>query len=249
MDKKYLTSSNMKNPSSKQASYIYAERKKIPHIHIINDDFVNQIGFIRTLPNTVIVTDPPFNIGYHYKNYKDKMDQSDYYKMIADVVRMFPSVIILYPESLHRLSIECGKAPNRIVSWVYNSNTARQHRDIAFYGIDPNFKNVIQPYKNPNDKRIKERIGRGLMGCKIYDWWNVNQVKNVSKDKTKHPCQMPIEVMKNVVAMLPDNSTVVDIFMGSGTTAEACIDLGYDFVGVEIDEDYYKIAKNRINAG
>jgi len=87
------------------------------------------------------------------------------------------------------------------------------------------------------------------MGCKIYDWWNVNQVKNVSKDKTKHPCQMPIEVMKNVVAMLPDNSTVVDIFMGSGTTAQACIDLGYDFVGVEIDESYYNIAKNRINAG
>jgi DNA modification methylase len=59
---------------------------------------------------------------------------------------------------------------------------------------------------------------------------------------------MPIEVMKNIVALLPKDSTIVDTFMGSGTTAQACIDLGYDFVGCEIDEKYFEIAKQRINA-
>lgn len=85
-------------------------------------------------------------------------------------------------------------------------------------------------------------------GGRLYDWWNVNQVKNVSKDKTSHPCQMPIDVMKNIIATIPDDSTIVDPFMGSGTTAEACIDMGYDFVGIEIDEVYYNLAKKRINA-
>ena len=168
--------------------------------------------------------------------------------MLSDLISLFPSVIIHYPEALHRLSIESGLTPNRVVSWVYNSNTARQHRDIAFYRIEPDFTSVKQPYKNLNDKRIQERISRGLEGGRLYDWWNVNQVKNVSKDKTKHPCQMPIEVMKNIVASLPPDSTIVDTFMGSGTTAEACIDLGYDFVGIEIDKEYFEIAKARINA-
>jgi DNA modification methylase len=83
----------------------------------------------------------------------------------------------------------------------------------------------------------------------MYDWWNVNQVKNVSKDKTKHPCQMPLEVMKNIISTLPENKIVFDPFMGSGPTALACIELGYDFIGCEINEEYYEIAKSRINVG
>lgn len=59
---------------------------------------------------------------------------------------------------------------------------------------------------------------------------------------------MPLEVMKNIVAMLPINSIIFDPFMGSGTTALACIELGYDFIGCEIDPEYYEIAKERINA-
>ena len=141
-----------------------------------------------------------------------------------------------------------GIVPDRVCSWVYNSNTARQHRDIAYYKISPDFKNVIQPYKNINDKRIQARIAKGILGGRLYDWWNVNQVKNVSKDKTNHPCQMPIEVMKNIIATLPNDCIIFDPFMGSGTTAIACIQLGYDFIGCEIDVEYYKIAKNRIYA-
>jgi site-specific DNA-methyltransferase (adenine-specific) len=59
---------------------------------------------------------------------------------------------------------------------------------------------------------------------------------------------MPLEVMKNIVAMLPIDSIIFDPFMGSGTTALACIELGYDFIGCEIDKDYYEIAKERIGA-
>ena len=58
---------------------------------------------------------------------------------------------------------------------------------------------------------------------------------------------MPLEVMKNIISTLPENSVIFDPFMGSGTTALACIDLGYDFIGCEIDRNYYEIAKQRIN--
>lgn len=140
------------------------------------------------LDNTIIVSDPPFNIGYHYGKFKDKLPEDKYYKWIANIFSSAPSVVVHYPESLYRLSYYMGIFPEKVVSWVYNSNTPKQHRDIAFFGVKPDFNKVRQPYKNPNDKRIRERIANGSKGGKLYDWWEVNQVKNVSKDKTLHPC-------------------------------------------------------------
>lgn len=196
-------------------------------------------------PSAIIVSDPPFNIGYHYRAYSDSLKDDDYWELMGNVFGMAPSVVIHYPESLHRLSMQLGKIPERVVSWVYNSNTAKQHRDIAFYGITPDFRKVRQPYKNPNDKRIRERIKNGHKGGRLYDWWNVNQVKNVSKDKTSHPCQMPLKVMTNIIGILPE-AVIIDPFAGSGTTGIACKELGRDFVGIEVDKEYADLARRRI---
>lgn len=205
------------------------------------------LDIINSLDFDVIITDPPFNIGYHYKTYKDKMKEEEYYNMLAKIIGDKPAVIIHYAEQLHKLSIKLGKAPEKVVSWVYNSNTGKQHRQIAFYGIKPDFRKVTQPYKNLNDKRIQKRIAEWKTGAKLYDWWNINQVKNVSKEKTEHPCQMPLEVMSNIVGILPDNITILDPFMGSGTTGVACKKYNKDFIGIEMDEKYFNIAKSRIN--
>lgn len=196
----------------------------------------------------VIVTDPPFNVGYHYNQYKDNMDEGEYFEWLEAVLtcRGLPFVVIHYPEALYKLSFQVGLFPNRVISWVYNSNTARQHRDIAFFGVQPNFNKVKQPYKNPNDKRIKERIAKGILGCKLYDWWNINQVKNVSKKGLTHPCIMPVEVMKNIIGVLPSDYIIIDPFLGSGTTGIAAKELGRDFIGCELNEEYFNEAYNRI---
>lgn len=208
----------------------------------------NNILSTLDLTNCIMVSDPPFNIGYHYSSYSDNMKEDEYYEWIGCTFSKCPSVIVHYPESLYKLSFQMGIFPERVVSWVYNSNTAKQHRDIAFFGVKPNFNQVKQPYKNPNDKRIKERIARGVTGSKLYDWWNINQVKNVSKGKNGiiHPCVMPLEVMKNIVGILPKGYTIVDPFMGSGTTGVACKNLNRNFIGIELDKNYFEIAKKRI---
>lgn len=143
---------------------IYREQLKVPNIHFINDDFHNHINDIEQIKNVVVVTDPPFNIGYHYGEYDDNMNDTEYYTMLVDILNRFPSVIIHYPEALHRLSHESGQIPQKVCSWVYNSNTGKQHRDIAWYGVKPVFTNAWQPYKNPTDKRIQERIAKGARG-------------------------------------------------------------------------------------
>ena len=60
---------------------------------------------------------------------------------------------------------------------------------------------------------------------------------------------MPLEVMKNIIGILPEDYTILDPFMGSGTTGVACKLLGRDFIGIELDKKYFKIAEQRINNG
>lgn len=76
----------------------------------------------------------------------------------------------------------------------------------------------------------------------------MNQVKNVSREKTAHPCQMPLEVMNDVVGWISDidGATVIDPFAGSGTTCVACESRGIPWVAIEIDPSYCQIIQQRI---
>lgn len=59
---------------------------------------------------------------------------------------------------------------------------------------------------------------------------------------------MPLKVMENIIGILPNDYVIVDPFMGSGTTGIACKNLNRDFIGIEIDTEYYEIAKKRIES-
>ena len=217
-----------------------------------NIEVMKSQTFLEAIKNKTccIVTDPPFNVGYHYNEYKDKRDEKDYFEWLALIFDLygFPFVVIHYPEALYKLAFQVGLFPEKVCSWVYNANTPRQHRDVAYFGVKPDLSKVKQPYKNPTDKRIAERIANGIAGGALYDWWEISQVKNVSLDKTNHPCQMPLEVMKNVIGILPEGLTIIDPFMGSGTTGMACKELGRNFIGIELNEDYYELSKTRIES-
>lgn len=240
-----MTPSN--RPTLVSCTAIDATAATLPDYLLINADCREAVQrILETNRDIIVVSDPPFNIGYHYGKYADKMKEDEYFEMLAALFGQTPSAVIHYPEALHKLSCKMGKCPERVVSWVYNSNTLRQHRDIAFYDVKPDFNAVRQPYKNPTDKRIKQRIAEGKTGAKLYDWWNVNQVKNISKEKTIHPCQMPLEVMKNIIGILPPDAIILDPFMGSGTTGVACAELGRKFIGIEMDTDYFRVAEQRI---
>ena len=217
--------------------------------HIYNMDCLEGMAEIPSGRKYCIVTDPPFNVGYHYDEYNDRKEEGEYYSWLADIIQGYPCAVIHYPEALYKLSFQIGQFPERVVSWVYNSNTPRQHRDIAYFGIKPDFTLMHQPYKNPTDKRIAKRIAEGHEGGVLYDWMEINQVKNVSKTgKTIHPCQMPVNVMRRVVGVIPQDYTIIDPFMGSGTTAIACIMEKRHFIGFELSKDYYDMACKRIEA-
>lgn len=67
--------------------------------------------------------------------------------------------------------------------------------------------------------------------------------------KNNHPTVKPTELMKYLVRMVtPKNGTVLDPFMGSGSTGKAAKLEGFNFIGIELDAEYFEIAKERINA-
>ena len=69
----------------------------------------------------------------------------------------------------------------------------------------------------------------------------------VSGIQPPHPSPKPLEYMKRLIERL-DFQTIADPFMGSGTTGVAAVRLGRSFWGVELDPDYFEIARKRIEA-
>lgn len=65
----------------------------------------------------------------------------------------------------------------------------------------------------------------------------------------KHPTIKPLNITEKIIRnSSKENNTVLDPFMGSGTTGVACINTNRDFIGIELDKKYYKIAEERINS-
>jgi DNA modification methylase len=64
----------------------------------------------------------------------------------------------------------------------------------------------------------------------------------------EHPTQKPVQIMKWSLQQLPEAQTILDPFMGSGTTGVACAKLGRRFIGIEIEPTYFDIACRRIEA-
>lgn len=76
--------------------------------------------------------------------------------------------------------------------------------------------------------------------------WNGMLRKN-GEERYGHPTQKPIEVMTWCIEQLPkDSQTILDPFMGSGTTLVACAKMGRKGIGIELDPDYFDIACRRV---
>lgn len=68
------------------------------------------------------------------------------------------------------------------------------------------------------------------------------------KDKYRHPTIKPLEIIENlIINSSKEGDTVLDCFMGSGTTGVACVNTNRQFIGIEIDQEYFETAKQRIN--
>ena len=66
-------------------------------MQLYNGNCMDVLKQINITDNAIVVTEPPFNIGYHYNQYKDNMDDAQYYGMLTFLLDIAPCVFIHYP--------------------------------------------------------------------------------------------------------------------------------------------------------
>lgn len=74
----------------------------------------------------------------------------------------------------------------------------------------------------------------------------VIQHSPVGNANRNHPNEKPVELLLRILGWCQPEWTILDPFMGSGTTGVACVQTGRNFIGIEISEEYFKIAEKRI---
>ena len=126
------------------------------------------------------------------------------------------------------------------VSYVGNDrlgNLAPLHEPIVY---------LFKPYKTGTT--LTDNFVKSRLGCFDSDVMTANILRFNSKVPNKvHETQKPLELMEILISLVTkEGHTVLDPFMGSGTTGVACKNLNRDFIGIEKDETYFKIAKERI---
>jgi len=130
-----------------------------------------------------------------------------------------------------------GAVPNR------NGGFFRHRKPLAY---KPNIvTEYILVFKKPSNRLLDKFIeNRSLVddGYERTNVWEFNP-----ETKSTHPAPFPIKLPKKCIEYYSyEGDVVLDIFMGSGTTGVACKNLNRDFIGMELDENYFKIAKERI---
>ena len=111
---------------------------------------------------------------------------------------------------------------------------------------------IINKYLSDTEYLLYFRKGKGKLFPENYEdakTYYLSPINTKDKKMWKHPTIKPISVTEKIIRnSSKENFTILDPFMGSGTTGVACINTNRDFIGVELDEKYYKIAEERINS-
>lgn len=155
--------------------------------------------------------------------------------------------------------------------WVWDKKLPRGHlnakrqplrrfEDVAvFYGKQTTYN----PQKTTGHKRkvartVYEKSGDGsqVYGAERRDTFydsteryptGIIEISNADQRGKTHPTQKPVPLMEYLIKTYTnEGETVLDFTMGSGTTGVACINTGRKFIGIELDQGYFDIAKQRI---
>lgn len=153
-----------------------------------------------------------------------------------------------------------GKGSNPLLA---NKQPMRSHEDVAvFYKKQPTYNPQMKDGKPYTSPRTGGNRTNSIIGSKGDREGFRQSTKDTSKrfplsilkysihcGSKLHPTQKPVSLMEELILTYTNpGDTVLDNCMGSGTTGVACVNTGRKFIGIELDERYFNIAKERIEA-
>lgn len=207
----------------------------------------------------LVFCDPPFGINYQYDVHDDNMNEDDYQRFTSDWVNGLGSImtetgslfVAINDERVCTVKAALESTGlftfrNWIV-WRYTfgphqkKKFGRDHAHILYYVRNPkrftfNADDIRIPSARQKlgDKRADPR------GRVPGDVWQFPRLPGNAKERTGHPCQMPVAILERIIRVATNPGELVyDPFLGSGTTAVAAKRLGRRYAGTEISSAYY----------
>lgn len=217
-----------------------------------------------------IITSPPYNMNLRvrngkyvsratwpghinefatkYQNYKDDLSMDEYFEFQDNFIE---KALLITNSLFYNIQMITG---NKIALMHLLGKYAKKIKEIIIWN-----KEHAEPAVNKNTLNSQFEFIFVFENSKpfhrMFDYcgfargtetnvWNIKRERN-----TKHKAGFPVELVKRIINdFIPDNATILDPFMGSGTTGVACKKLNRNFIGIEIDDNYFNIARERINA-
>ncbi|MGA1979545.1 MAG: DNA methyltransferase [Sedimentisphaerales bacterium] len=235
---------------------------------IICGDCIEILGEVSEPFADLIFADPPFNIGYKYDKYYDKVKSKNYIAWTKEWITVCKKVLKPngsfyiaigdeYAANAKVIADELGLFMRNWIIWHYTfgqqtkNKFARAHTHIFYFVNDKkNFTFNDYAARVPSDRQLiyddKRANPKGKMPDDV--WGEFSRVCGTFKERAGwHPCQMPENLLKRIIAVSSaPGDCVLDPFSGSGTTLAAAKQSGRNYVGVEISKKYVENAKERL---
>lgn len=218
-------------------------------IELINGDCLEEMKKIPDGSIDLVLTDPPYNIArdnnFHTMG-RAGIDFGEWDKE-AD--------ILSYITEAFRVTKNGGSF---VVfnDWKNLGDISKEAERVGFETKDMLRLEKTNPMPRNRDRRYITDFECAIWFTKPKAKWVFNRQDTMyqrpkfvkSIDKGFHPTQKSLSLMEDLLKIHSNkNDTVLDPFMGSGTTGVACKNLNRNFIGIELDKDYYEIAKARID--
>jgi len=235
---------------------------------IISGDCIEVLSQVAGPFADLIFADPPFNIGYKYDKYNDKVKGKNYIAWTKDwmtackkVLKPAGSFYIAigddYAANVKVIADELGLVMRNWIIWHYTfgqqtkNKFARSHTHI-FYFVNDKKDFTFNDYAvlTPSERQLVYNDKRANPTGKMPDdvWGGYSRVCGTFKERAGwHPCQMPEKLLRRIISVSSKaGDCVLDPFSGSGTTAAVAYKLARNYVGIEISETYVENANKRL---
>jgi len=240
---------------------------------LFNQDFLFGVRQIEDKTIDLVIADPPYCLGKDYGNGSDKKSPIEFLEWtqewISLVIPKLKDTGSMYVFTTWRFSPEIFSFTKQHLLMIneivwdrkvpsMGGSTRRfssVHDTIGFFAKSKNYYFDLDSIRIPYDAETKKARTRSIfvgkkwleIGYNPKDVWGVSRLHRIHKERENHPTQKPLEIIERMIkSSSPEGGLVLDPFAGSGTTVEACLKNNRQCLAFEINPDYCKIIKKRI---
>ncbi len=244
----------------------FVQMSELQHWIYCNTNFINKSLLTIKKSDNCFVKDLYGNQGI-FRNYINTNEYLIYYTLQEDSGRgvvmydynKFSEIKNYFKKEKDKIETTGIKIKDK-VKWTRHFHSFAQGKSFGFPTIqsykelqntfigyfNTPYSELKHKYENLKREYEKEKFvfnaNEGIENCLTYSF-------KVDK-QYKHPTQKPIKLLEDIIKISSKESDIVlDLFMGSGSTGVACMNTNRKFIGIELEKNYYEIAKNRIKGG